>query len=78
MDKVAIYTRLSKEDEDKLNKGDDSASIQNQKMLLVDYATSHNMQIYRIYSDDDFKGSDQTRPEWCGMSNVFIFGYFVT
>lgn len=64
MDKVAIYCRLSKEDLDKINKGDDSESIQNQKMMLVDYATSHDMQIYKIYSDDDFTGSDLSRPNW--------------
>ena len=29
MDRAAIYCRLSKEDFDKLNKGDDSESIQN-------------------------------------------------
>lgn len=67
MDKVAIYCRLSKEDLDKLNKGDESASIQNQKMLLVDYANNHDMQIYKIYSDDDYGGSDHTRPQWNQM-----------
>lgn len=67
MDKVAIYCRLSKEDQDKINRGDDSESIQNQKILLVDYATNHDMQIYKIYSDDDYAGSDLNRPGWNQM-----------
>ncbi len=67
MDKVAIYCRLSKEDVDKLKKGDDSESIHNQKMLLMDYAVEHNMMIYRVYSDDDYSGTDKDRPEWNKM-----------
>ncbi len=67
MEKAAIYCRLSKEDVDKQKKGDDSESIQNQKMLLVDYAMKHNMLIYKIYSDDDYSGTDKDRPEWGKM-----------
>ncbi len=67
MDRAAIYCRLSREDVDKLNKGDDSESIQNQKLLLMDYAAEHNMLIYRIYSDDDYSGIDKDRPEWNKM-----------
>lgn len=59
---VAIYSRLSEEDRDKLNEADESRSIQNQKSLLISYATSHNWEIYQIYSDDDYKGSDRNRP----------------
>jgi len=59
---VGIYTRLSEEDRDKLNEEDESRSIQNQKSLLISYATSHNWEIYQIYSDDDYKGSDRNRP----------------
>lgn len=36
--KAAIYCQLSVEDMDKINKGDDSESIQNQKLLLMDFA----------------------------------------
>ncbi len=49
--KAALYLRLSKEDKDKLTKGDDSASIQNQRLLLTDYALQHDYQITEIYSD---------------------------
>ena len=62
--KVAIYCRLSDEDKDKLNKNDDSESIQNQKLLLTQYANEHNWEIHRIYSDDDYTGADRNRPEF--------------
>ena len=61
-DMTAIYCRLSKEDEDKLNKGDDSESIQNQKLLLMDYAMAQGWSIHKVYSDDDRKGFDRERP----------------
>lgn len=67
MDIAAIYCRLSKEDFDKSIKGDDSESIQNQKLLLMDYAVRHDMHIHEIYVDDDYSGADKDRPEWCKM-----------
>lgn len=63
---VAIYCRLSKEDLDKFNKGDDSESIQNQKLLLMDYATQNNYIIYKIYVDEDFSGFSD-RPQFKQM-----------
>jgi DNA invertase Pin-like site-specific DNA recombinase len=78
MDKVAIYCRLSKEDYDKLDSGDDSASIQNQKAMLVDYATEHDMIIYKVYSDDDFSGADKNRPSWNKMLYDAEHGEFNT
>lgn len=62
--KVAIYCRLSEEDKNKLNKDDDSESIQNQKNMLIEYSYKMGWEIYDIYSDDDFKGSDRKRPEF--------------
>lgn len=59
---VAIYNRLSEEDRDKLSKEDESRSIQNQKSMLITYAMNQGWDIYNIYSDDDFKGSDRNRP----------------
>lgn len=61
-DIVAIYSRLSEEDRNKLNEYDDSRSIQNQKSMLISYAMSQGWEIYNIYSDDDYKGSDRNRP----------------
>lgn len=62
--KVAIYCRLSEEDQNKSNVTDDSVSIQNQKSMLLQYALSQNWEVYRIYSDDDYAGADRNRPEF--------------
>ena len=62
--KVAIYCRLSDEDRDKLFEHDDSASIQNQKAMLIKYASSNGWVLHDIYSDDDYAGSDRRRPEF--------------
>ena len=59
---VAIYCRLSAEDRDKLSKEDESRSIQNQKSLLIGYANQQEWEIYQIYCDDDYQGSDRSRP----------------
>ncbi|MTI54046.1 recombinase family protein [Geosporobacter ferrireducens] len=67
MDKVAIYCRLSDEDKDKVNAYDESESIQNQKNLLTKYAIEKNWDIYKIYSDDDYSGMDEKRPEFNQM-----------
>ncbi|MEG1620522.1 MAG: recombinase family protein [Oscillospiraceae bacterium] len=62
--KVAIYCRLSEEDKNKTNENDESNSIQNQKSLLTEYSLEHNWEISKIYSDDDYAGSDRNRPEF--------------
>lgn len=62
--RAVLYLRLSKEDQDKLNKGDDSASIQNQRLLLTDYALEHDYEIVEVYSDDDESGLFDTRPDF--------------
>ena len=62
--KAAIYCRLSEEDRDKRSFADDSASIQNQKSMLVQYAIEQRWEIYGIYSDDDYAGADRNRPEF--------------
>lgn len=61
---VAIYCRLSEEDRDKLSEHDDSASIQNQKAMLIKYASHNGWTIHDIYSDDDYAGTDRNRPEF--------------
>lgn len=65
--KTAIYCRLSEEDKDKINSYDDSKSIVNQKSMLIDYAKENNWEIYDIYSDDDYSGTDRLRPEFNRM-----------
>jgi DNA invertase Pin-like site-specific DNA recombinase len=62
--KVAIYCRLSEEDKNKQSVNDDSESIQNQKTMLIKYAVDNNWEIFNIYSDDDFRGSDRNRPSF--------------
>lgn len=64
---AAIYVRLSDEDRDKRFKGDDSESIQNQKAMLTDFCRERNWDIYDIYSDDDYSGTDRNRPEFNRM-----------
>ena len=60
--KVAIYCRLSEEDRNKQFETDDSNSIQNQKAMLTQYADEQGWDVYEIYSDDDYTGSDRRRP----------------
>lgn len=62
--KVGIYCRLSEEDRNKQSKEDDSMSIQNQKAMLLQYALNQGWDVYDIYNDDDYKGSDRKRPEF--------------
>lgn len=62
--KVAIYCRLSEEDRNKHSETDDSVSIQNQKAMLIQYASEQGWDIFDIYSDDDYTGSDRKRPEF--------------
>ena len=57
----AIYTRLSKEDEDK--RQPESESIQNQKSLLISYAVERGWDVYHIYCDEDYSGADSLRPK---------------
>lgn len=62
--KAAIYCRLSEEDRNKQSETDDSASIQNQKSMLLQYAIEKGWEVYNIYSDDDYTGADRRRPEF--------------
>ena len=43
--RAVLYLRLSKEDVDKVKKGDDSASIVNQRLLLTDYALAKQFRL---------------------------------
>ena len=60
--KAALYCRLSEEDRNKPCATDDSNSIQNQKTMLLQYAAQCGWEVTRIYSDDDYTGSDRQRP----------------
>ncbi len=68
MNEIAgIYCRLSEEDRHKKSREEDSESIQNQKSMLITYAMERGWEIYSIYSDDDYTGSDRSRPEFNRM-----------
>ncbi len=60
--RAAIYCRLSEEDRNKLSELDDSNSIRNQKNMLLEYARMQGWEVFHIYSDDDYTGSDRNRP----------------
>ncbi|MBQ4570006.1 MAG: recombinase family protein [Ruminococcus sp.] len=67
MPKVAIYVRLSKEDRDKQLPTDDSGSVLNQHMMLLEFVRKNNWELYKAYIDEDFSGSDRERPEFNEM-----------
>lgn len=77
-EEVALYLRLSKEDRDKISKGDDSESINNQRILLLSYAKDNDFKIYDIYIDDDYSGMDAKRPEFNRLIKDAKFGKFKT
>ena len=64
---VAIYVRLSDEDRNKRFRTDESESIQNQRSLLKDYCREHDWNIYDIYCDENYSGTDFVRPDFQRM-----------
>ncbi len=67
MPKVAIYVRLSREDRHKQSAGDDSESIINQQLMLLEYCKKMEWELYKVYNDEDFSGSDRERPAFNQM-----------
>jgi len=63
--RVAIYCRLSKDDE----QVGDSVSIETQKMLLSGYCINQNFEIVDIYIDDGFSGLNFNRPSFRRLIN---------
>ena len=55
---VALYIRLSKEDE---NEGP-SQSVQNQESLLQEFVHQHRLQVADTYIDDGWSGTNFDRP----------------
>ena len=67
--KAALYLRLSKEDGDKEEKSE-SNSIQNQKKLLKQFVDMEpDIQIFDIYVDDGYSGTNFDRPDFVRMIN---------
>ena len=64
---AALYVRLSREDGDKEEKSE-SNSISNQKDLLEKFADLEpDIQIYDIYVDDGYSGTNFDRPDFIRM-----------
>lgn len=74
--KAAIYCRLSVEDEDRGSSKCISESIQNQQLLLLDYAKKHDYELFAIYVDEDYSGLDSSRPAFVRMLADAQAGYF--
>ena len=55
---TAVYLRLSEEEKHKRI----SDSIDNQKVILLDYANKLNLNVIKIYADEHFTGSTFNRP----------------
>ena len=69
---VALYTRMSKEDDDVglFGNKEESNSITNQRMLLYDYLNTHpEFQGYEVmeFCDDGFSGKRMDRPQFNEM-----------
>lgn len=65
--KIAIYIRLSKEDEDR--RIDESESITNQKALLLDYVEKlgSDYELIDTYIDPGYTGTNFNRPDFRRM-----------
>lgn len=72
--KVAIYIRLSKEDEDRGY--DESESITNQKALLLEYVEKlgSNYELIDVYIDPGYTGTNFNRPDFKRMINDINLG----
>ncbi len=74
MEIAAVYMRLSREDR---GKGcAQSESIQNQRMILDAYAAEHGWRIFDYYTDEDWSGSNRSRPEFLRMISDARAGRF--
>lgn len=67
MPKAAVYVRLSREDRHKQSESDDSESIINQQLMLLDFLKKMGWDLYKVYNDEDFSGSDRERPAFNQM-----------
>ncbi len=65
--KAGMYLRLSREDEDKLNKSDLSQSINNQRDFITAFAEENNFNIVDTYCDDGISGTTFERDDFQRM-----------
>jgi len=62
--KVAIYTRVSTEDQAR-----EGTSLEVQREYLLDYAHKNNFKVYKVYCDDGVSGYILNRPELIRLLN---------
>ena len=62
---TALYCRLSVED---MRMGE-SMSIENQRLMLTEYAEKNGFKNLKLYIDDGYSGTDNTRPQYTQMMN---------
>ena len=55
---VGVYARLSHEDA----RAGESASIENQKLMLTKHVKEMGWELVEVYQDDGFSGTNQNRP----------------
>jgi len=60
---TALYCRLSQED----MRSGESLSIENQRLMLTEYAEKNGFKNPKLYIDDGFSGTDNTRPAYVEM-----------
>ena len=72
--RVAIYCRLSEEDRNKQSETDDSNSIQNQKIILMDYAKKNGYLHPKYFVDDGISGTTFDRPGFREMEALIEAG----
>lgn len=62
---TALYVRLSREDGDK----NESLSVVNQRLQLMEYVSQHSdeLELYDIYIDDNYTGTNFERPDFQRM-----------
>ena len=61
---TALYMRLSRDDE---LQGEESGSIQTQRMMLRQYAAEHGLNVIDEYIDDGWSGTNFDRPDFQRM-----------
>lgn len=67
---TALYCRLSKDDE----RQGESLSIENQKLMLSQYANNHGLLPYEFYVDDGYSGLNFDRPGFQAMLDDVVDG----
>lgn len=60
--RAALYCRISKSDLESENE-----SIQNQKALLTSFIKAQGWQCVKVYTDENYSGSDRSRPGFCRL-----------